>query len=300
MRPRDCYSFRPSNTQKSSPGEASGRRRGGSRHGRLSTGEKSRAANQEGDKDKQPDAPQDPQRHAEAPPPADPAVGAHPPPFLFLQSAQFGRWAWHGKECSAVQRSNYTMRARSRELAKSTPMTMATSTSPSPARCWIIRSLLPAGFCGPPRRLDRSKEKRRIAHGGCGADSAPGKKPLSYAGTTQITFQGPLQRGPAAPSLLRVSVLRRGDQPCPRAPLGSSQDATTARWPVNIKACRGPRLRRRSRLPARAAEPSRRPGRCAPRPRRCARPRSSRGGRRCPPRSGSGRSAGRDTHPGWP
>jgi hypothetical protein len=75
---------------------------GSSRHERLSTGKESREAGQEGDNDKQPDAGQDPQRHAEAPPPADPAVGARPPPFFLIQFAQFVRWAWHPKEYSAV------------------------------------------------------------------------------------------------------------------------------------------------------------------------------------------------------
>lgn len=66
----------------------------------------------------------DPQPQAQAPLPAQSAMGPHAAALFIFQPSELGRRALHWRNGTL-----HTMRARSRELAKSTPMTMATSTS---------------------------------------------------------------------------------------------------------------------------------------------------------------------------
>ncbi|GEM_PF-6712321 len=82
-----------------------------------------REPNGEGYGDKQEGANEDPQAYPEASPPAQSAVGAGTTALFVFQLSQFGGRARHWRYGTP-----YTIRARSRELAKSTPMTMATST----------------------------------------------------------------------------------------------------------------------------------------------------------------------------
>ena len=99
--------------------------------------------------DKEEGAGNDPQPQAETPLPTQSAVGVGPATLFIFQLPQFGRGTRQGqtllRSCAGRQNScqiwiragwrrtwqrfRYTMRARSRELAKSTPMIMATSTS---------------------------------------------------------------------------------------------------------------------------------------------------------------------------
>ena len=52
-------------------------------------------AGKESEDDQESDAPEEPQRHAQAPSPNEPAVGARPATFLILQFPQLGRRSWH-------------------------------------------------------------------------------------------------------------------------------------------------------------------------------------------------------------